>query len=131
LVINGTKLEGDKSLTLNHEKSRKLSHEIGTDKPGRGFDSAGMGKHAFEPKTDLHEKVKFQFAEHIANILNDAAVKEEFDNLIIAASPEFLGEIRTKLKKPAIGKIANEVNKDLTELSTEEALSSLGLRVAS
>ena len=42
------------------------SREIGSDRPGRSFDSAGFGRHAMEPPTDPHRHAERVFAQEVS-----------------------------------------------------------------
>jgi protein required for attachment to host cells len=129
LVVKGHQLIEEKKVTLNNNKARLQSHDIGNERPGRVQESANSARHAIEPRLDLHEKVKLEFAETFAKVLNEGFIKSSFDDLIVAASPEFLGEIRSSLGKNVLEKISKEINKDFTHMQDDEVLRALGVRV--
>ncbi|RYE14425.1 MAG: host attachment protein [Rickettsiales bacterium] len=127
LVANGNKAliykcNGNlNNLELEHkfitDESTKSSHELGSDKPGRG--ESGMNgsiKHSTDSKGDLHKKEKHNFIVEVVKFINDEANTNKFDKLIICSSPEALGEIRSQLGKHASSLISDEINKDLTHL---------------
>lgn len=107
------------------EDGRLLSRSIGTDKPGRTFDSAGEGRHAMEPKTTFHHQAREAFARKIADFLNEAVLKDSFHALTIAASTRFLGAIRPFLNQQVQDNIVTQINKDLTHIPPQELVSHL------
>jgi protein required for attachment to host cells len=131
-VLNGSKARIfynnglSKHIELVKECTSDTAHmrssELGRDKPGRVFESANTARHSVEPKTDLHNKDKIQFAQQIASILNQASALGKFNNLILISSPEFLGEIRTKLSKSTYALVIKELKKDLTHLAEKDIL---------
>ena len=66
--------------------------EIHTDKPGRMFD--GTGHRSAVDQGDAHELAERRFVEDLIKSLNSAALKGEFDQLLIYADSDSLGEIR-------------------------------------
>jgi protein required for attachment to host cells len=70
------------------------SREIGSDRPGRSFDSAGFGRHAMEPPTDPHRHAERVFAQEVAAVLEDARRRNEFQDLVVVAPPKALGDMR-------------------------------------
>jgi len=104
------------SLCLNAEFTAdgRSSAEIGSDRPGRTFDSSGQGRHAMEPPTDPHRHEKHTFATHIADELDRALQRKSFDTLVIVAPPQALGDLRHALSPAVSATITAEFNKDLT-----------------
>lgn len=89
------------------------NREIDSDRPGRVQDRAGPGRHAMEPHTEPHDKMKLDFAKSLADGVNAAEQDGQFDRLIVAAPAKVLGELRHKLSKTVQGKLLREVDKDL------------------
>lgn len=108
----GKGLEALPDLMLEGEHLR--AGEVMADKPGRTFDSVGTGRHAMEPPTDPHEALKVQFAQHVADTLEQRA--DGYDRLILVAPPAALGHLRKSLASGVAGKIVGELGKDLTHL---------------
>lgn len=96
------------------------SREIASDRPGRTFDRAGEGRHAKEPPTDPARHAKGQFAHEIAGLLDDERKQGSFDRLIIAAAPQFLGDLRNSMSKQLRDMVAAEIPKDLSKLRPDE-----------
>lgn len=101
-----------------HESTaaRKPTRDIGADRPGRGQESANTARHALAPRVDWHEFEKTAFAKGLADYLNEAAGKKEFDALILAAPPKTLGEMRKALGAPVHAALTCEIGKDLTNI---------------
>ena len=72
-----------------------------SDRPGRAFDSFGSGRHAMADSETGRRHETRQFARQLADYLNAGIAANEFENLVLIASPAFLGHIRAELSKPA------------------------------
>jgi protein required for attachment to host cells len=94
--------------TENHE----ATHEQGTDRPGRLPDPAG-GKSAVM-QADWHQIEEAKFAAELAERLRKAALKGEFDGLVLVADPRTLGNIRPHLHEEVKKRLVAEIPKDLT-----------------
>jgi protein required for attachment to host cells len=113
---------------LDHEfiGSNIPSREIDADRPGRSFDSAGEGRHAMEPPTDPKRKRKADFARELATLLDAEAKRGAFDQLVVVAPPQALGDLRAEFSDAVRSRIIEQINKDLVEASTEELTARLG-----
>jgi protein required for attachment to host cells len=99
--------------------------ELGTEKPGRGYESSNPTRHAYQPRTDWHQFQKQLFAKELCDIIEKADENSEFDELIIISPPKTLGDIRGHLGKQTLSKITAEIPKDITKLSEHELASFL------
>ncbi len=108
------------------ESAREPTRELGTDRPGRSFDSVGAGSHAMASPTDWHRFEKTKFAREMAAIINQAALANGFDRLVIAAPPRVLGDLRQALRPQAAKKITGEIGKDLTRIAVHDLGHHLG-----
>ena len=54
------------------------------------------------------------FAKHLAQMLNDGALKQEYAHLVLVADPHTLGEMRPQLHKETQQRLVAEVAKTLT-----------------
>lgn len=102
------------------------TRDIGTDKPGRSFDSAGEGRHAMAPRVDWHEQAKSDFARTVAARLDKALKKKSFDRLILVAPPKMLGDLRAALSDRTSKHVTGEINKDLTGLTVTQIADQVG-----
>lgn len=96
------------------------SQDINTDKPGRGFSSAGGHRSAMEPKTDPAQHREAEFVRSVANVLDEKAKAGAFDRLVIAAAPIALGNLRKVLSDHVKKTVVAELDKDLTNLPTPQ-----------
>ncbi len=94
-----------------HSPNRELLH----DKSARVFESHGV-----EPKTDPHRELKRDFAKEIAEALDANVARNEFDKLVVVASPVTLGDLRRALSEAVKAKVIAEVSKDLTKVPNHE-----------
>jgi protein required for attachment to host cells len=106
------------------------SHELGTDRPGRSFDSVGSGRHAMESPSDLHREQKRQFARRIADALNERLAAKAFDRLVLAAPPVTMGDLRAVLPDKVKVAVTAEVVADLTNTPASELPAHLAAHVA-
>jgi len=96
------------------------TRELGTEKPGRTAPSVGTNRSAIEPHVDWHQFEKDKFGQAMADLLNDAAARKSFDNLIIVAPPRTLGTLRSALSTHTAERIRAEIPKDLTQVPLQE-----------
>lgn len=96
------------------EQDNPLTHEQGTDRPGRAFASGGNPRRSAMQETNWHKLEKHRFAKEIADLLYTAAHKGRYSKLVIAAPPMILGDLRKAMHKEVSDKVVAEVAKDLT-----------------
>lgn len=120
---NSTKLENALGQDFVGENLKEST--LGTSKPGRAFESNYSGRHAYAPHTDWHQHQKDLFAKELCDILEAAAQKAEFDELIMISPPETLGNLRGHLSKAVSSKITAEISKDVTKLTESDLMSFL------
>jgi protein required for attachment to host cells len=94
-----------------HPPSRKM----GSDKPGRAFESASPSRSATSPRVDLHQEAEDNFAREVAGILTQGA--HEYDRILLIAAPRTLGVMRPHLVQ--MESILDEIPKDLTHLDAK------------
>lgn len=109
-----TNLERIDEMTLASELPP--THEIVDDRQGRTFDSAGPGRHAYEPHTDPRRALKGDFAQVVAAMLDEQAREKAFDRLVVVAPPTMLGELRTRMSNAVRSMVTAEIDKDLTKI---------------
>jgi protein required for attachment to host cells len=78
-------------------EGRAHERELGTDNPGRAFDSMGAGRHAMEQKVSPRQHEVISFARMVAERIERARTRNEIERVILVAPPEFLGHLRTSL----------------------------------
>ena len=91
--------------------------DLGSDKPGRSFTSAGPGsRSSMEYSSDPVQVRERKFVEKLADVLNAKQQEGKFDRLVIAAAPAALGDIRPALSDRVKETILAEMPKDLTNI---------------
>ena len=103
---------------MTYEDTIAKTERNNSNTPGRTFDSHGSGRHALEPHVDQQNLEKINFANFLAKNLKERYIQENFDRLIIAASPAMLGNIRKALPKALESIIYAEIPKDLCHIDT-------------
>ncbi len=94
--------------------SRRQTREIGTDRPGRTFDSVGAGRHAISPPSDPHERVEAAFACGVVTWLDGQERAGAFARLIVLADPRTLGVVRRALTPKLAARLSAELAGDFT-----------------
>jgi len=98
--------------------SRMRTRDLKSDRPGRGFSARGDTRRAaFEPPHDYHKLEKHRFALELAQALDRACERREFDQLVLVAPHRSLGELRKLLPARVKRRVKREVGKDLTNLT--------------
>ncbi|MCV0394214.1 MAG: host attachment family protein [Rhizobiaceae bacterium] len=95
------------------EQENPPTHDQGTDRPGRFNDGPNVHRSGVAD-TDWHRIGKERFADEIAERLYRMAHRGDFEKLVLVAPPLVLGEMRKKLHKEVLDRIASEVPKTLT-----------------
>lgn len=110
--------------TLLHPASRLHSKDLGSDRPGRQFESSPQNgaRHSMEPKTTPQDVEINEFAKQLADHLNSAAAKDKVRKIYLAANPAFLGLLRKNFSGLTSQVIVEEINKDITHLKPSEIL---------
>ena len=118
----GKDFAADLELVEHGAKRASSTAELGTDKPGRSFSSAGRARSAY-PSSDYHQAEEDAFATAAADKLNGLAQQSHLDFIVIAA-PRVLGVMRqhysSGLRKQMVAEIAKDYAgrpiADVTEL---------------
>lgn len=124
LVADGQKAlflrnKGDeKFLHLSTERvfvdDNPLSHEQGTDRPGRAFARASTHRRSAVENADWHEREKHRFVRQTANILESLIRQTDPRSIVVVAPARVIADLRQPLTKVASGRIIAEIVKDLT-----------------
>jgi protein required for attachment to host cells len=104
-------------------EGRKPSREIQPSAPpGRMQESRGVGarRSSMEPHASPKENEAERFAKELAKFLEEATAKNEFDALVLAAPPHFLGMLKPALTKQSAKRLLTTVDKDLVMLKDSE-----------
>ena len=96
------------------------SHDIGTDRPGRAFESARPGSHGVTPRHDPHDLEKLKFAAFVADQAGIAAGENLFDRLVLVAPAHCLHAIEDALDGRTAAMLSGRLNKDLVNTPDHE-----------
>ena len=95
------------------------TREIGTDAPGRAFNSVGHARGAME-QTDWHTQEEERFLQEIAGLL-DAEVKAgHVKGIVIVAPPRALGVLRPAYTHDLRKALRDEIDKDFVKMPVHE-----------
>jgi len=106
--------------TLESTSAHQRSSDLGTDRPPRTMESATGMPHAVTPRHDLHDMDKQKFAHQIAQDINHASARGDFDSVVLVAPAETLNEIRDALDTATTAKVIGTLRKDLTKVPDHE-----------
>lgn len=112
--------EWNEIMDLVHEQSREHEVEINTDGPGTAFDSVGPGRHSMSRKEGPKEHEARKLSIQIADVIDTGRTKNSFEQLVVAAPPAFLGELRKSLNDASAKMIVKEIGKNLAKLKADE-----------
>jgi protein required for attachment to host cells len=96
------------------------SHMLGTDRPGRSFESVGSTRHAMESPSDPHREQKRQFARHVAHAVEERQAANSFDRLVVVAPAVTMGDLRAALSDKVMAAVIAELAADLTNTPVSE-----------
>lgn len=94
-------------------------------------DSAAMETGPSGNQPQEADRNEMGFAHFLAQRLNQAALKHQFDHLVVAADSTTLGELRKQFHKEVTARTIAEIAKDWTNTPTNEITAALdALRIA-
>jgi len=106
--------------TLENPAAHGHSRDLVSDRPGRTVESVGGAHHAEEPRMDPHRAAKADFAKRVADYAEKNALANKFDDLVIVAPPQMLGDLRACLGQHAAARLAGTAHKDLMKIPPAE-----------
>lgn len=106
--------------TLLHPESRLKTRDIMSDNEGTVTDRAGEGQRRADPRTFPHQVEEEKFARELAGFLDRKRSDNEFEKLIITASPNFLGNLRQRISDQVSRCVVDTLDKDYSRLPKDE-----------
>ena len=104
---------------LGHPAGRDQAQTLGSDRPGRSFDSSGQGRHAMGTAVEPKEQEAIRFAKQVGDHLQAACHAGRCNRLLLVAGPHFIG-----LLKEQLGSLADvtvtEIVKNLGQYDSRE-----------
>jgi protein required for attachment to host cells len=101
------------------EHAVPLTHEQGSDVPGRAFSSVGAARSAVD-QTDWHRQVEDDFLRGLAAELDQAVSVGKVERIVIVAPPRALGVLRHAYPGHLRSAIKAEVAHDYVKLPVGE-----------
>ncbi len=124
VLFSAEKRDDDWSLVTHfeHPEGRELSSEIRpSSPPGRMQKNKASGaRSSMEPHTWPKEADAERFAKVLASYLDEGAAKGQFTDLVLVASPHFLGMVHNTLGKQTAKHLRATVHHDLVMLDGAE-----------
>jgi protein required for attachment to host cells len=109
---------------FEHPEGRMRPSEVWpSSPPGRmqqGKSVAAGRRTAMEPHTSPKDAESERFALQLAERLETAVARNEFDHLVLVAPPHLLGILQHALKKQTARRVKATINKDLVKLAEAE-----------
>ena len=102
-----------------YQQEDLATHELGTDAPGRSFNSVGASRSAME-QADWHEQNERKFLVKLAARLDAAVQAGEVKSLTIAAPPRALGLLRQVYSAGLRNVLSAEIDKDLVKMPVHD-----------
>jgi protein required for attachment to host cells len=116
---------------LDHPSSRVKSRDLMADTNGRKPNGQAAGqtdqRPGAAPDTEPKEVEAMKFAQELAKMLDKGRVENQFDRLVLAAPPHFLGLLKGTLDDQVQKLLAHSVDKDLTKIQARELPERLSL----
>ncbi len=110
--------------SMDNPHGRERAQSMGTDRPGRSFDSHGQGRHAMGTSVEPVEQENIRYAKEVAGYLESACHDGRCKELLLVAGPHFLGVLRKQLHTPPDIKIS-VIDKNLGQYEAREIRSHL------
>jgi protein required for attachment to host cells len=107
-------------LSFDSSTAHLASRDLGSDSPGRAFESIGAARHSMAPKHDPHQLQKQKFAHFVAAEANKAATEGTFDSLVLVAPAHCLHEVEGALDKSCAAMLHGKLSKDLVKVPDHE-----------
>lgn len=106
--------------SMTSPEAKLRDQDLVSDKPGRVIGGSDQSKHGVGEKSEHKEQYAVRFAKEIGSYLDDNLRDKSFGKLILVAAPHFLGLLRKELSKEVEAVISLQLDKDLSNMETEE-----------
>ncbi len=106
-----------------HPEGRLHDRDLTSDLPGKGSgrgSESGSNKHSYEGRADPKKHELSEFAKRVADYLDDARKANKISRILLIATPNFLGELRSYLSSETSKKIVFELDKNLAHKNIDE-----------
>jgi len=107
--------------SLRHPESQAKGSDLVTDGSGsRSSQGASVHHNALAPASSPKEVEKGHFAHTLSKILDQAMRSRRFSHWVLVAPPHFMGLLKKELTPELEKHLMHAVDKDLTNLGTDE-----------
>lgn len=103
-----------------HPQSSAKVRDIVTDRPGRVQQRTGTRRSAADPPTSPKEVEAQQFAQQLVSALDEGLERGSCEDVILIASPRFLGLVRQCASAKVRDAVTHSVNHDWTQVVAPE-----------
>ncbi len=100
--------------------ARLHARELETDRPGRHPGGVSGSRHAMTPRSDVKDEALRVFTTDLCAGLRDAHHSGRFDELMLIAEPQVLGELRARLDDTTRKAVRGELARNLVKQSPAE-----------
>ena len=104
-----------------YENADGRQHEraLTSDLPGQAFDGKAKGQHALA-NAGKKDKAAQDFAKSLCAVLEKGRLDGRYDQLVLCASPAFLGQLRQQLNATTDKCVIATIDKNLVKAASEE-----------
>lgn len=108
--------------SLIHAESRMHEKDLIADKPGAAYSGVAQGRYGMGQQQSPKKIEVSLFAKQISDHLDNARATGRLERIYLAASPSFLGLLRSEMNNHTQNLVAAEVDKDITHMKEDEIL---------
>ena len=101
--------------SIIHPEAQQHEQKLTSDLPGSQAGGATGSHHSVGGKTDPKEYEAVEFARDLCKYLEAAHNAQKFRQLIVVASPGFLGHLRKEMSSNVAKVVTLEIDKDIVE----------------
>ena len=103
-----------------YEQPDPKTSEMGTDKPGRTFNSMGGGGRGAIEQTDWHDQEEQKLPHQAGGPPRQGSARRRDESLIVVAPPRAIGMLRREFSTHVRHALKAEVEKDYVKMPVEE-----------
>jgi protein required for attachment to host cells len=113
---------------LDHPAGRMRDRDFDSDRAGRSFrrDAGDTRRAAMGRSEGPHEHAVADFARQLAGKLQQGRTENAYGQLVLAAPPKFLGQLRSSLDAPTAKLLIGSIDKDLASSDEAEIIEQIG-----
>ncbi|HLF30589.1 MAG TPA: host attachment protein [Xanthomonadales bacterium] len=90
--------------------------DLRADASGRSLRRQSASGHALHPHANAHDLAEQAFCDRVVKVLELAAGRYEFDQLVVIADPKTLGRLRKLMSKALAARVELELGRDLVKM---------------